>query len=280
LQRPVCKSYKIRKGRVSHPPLFVANVWSCDSATKVCSLPMAKIPNRFLVKVSGEALMGQQTFGLDPQILATIAADIAKAAVGRELAVVVGGGNIFRGMQGASRGVERTTGDSMGRLATVFNALALADAVRSAGQRAIALSADPMPSLCETYYQRDAERLLSEGIVTVLGGGTGQPFFTTDTAAALRAAELNCAAVLKATNVDGVYSADPRKDPDARRYDTLTHDEAIIKGLGVMDTAAFALARENALPIIIFSIQDENAISSVLAGKGRATYVNPRPASA
>jgi uridylate kinase len=238
-------------------------------------LTMATTKQRFLVKVSGEALMGGQSFGLDPATLERIAADLAKAAKEREIAVVVGGGNIFRGQQGAKRGVERTTGDSMGRLATVFNALALADAVRAAGRDAVALSADPMPSLCETYSERDARRHLAAGRVAVLGGGTGQPFFTTDTAAALRAAELDCAAILKATNVDGVYSADPRRDPSAKRFDRLTHDEAIERRLGVMDTAAFALARENGLPIIVFAIQAENAISNVLNGKGRATHVVP-----
>jgi uridylate kinase len=236
---------------------------------------MPKNPKRFLVKVSGEALAGAGGSGIDPATLERIAADIAAAAAERQIAVVVGGGNIFRGIQGLKRGVARQAGDSMGRLATVINAIALADAVRAAGAKAVALSADPMPSLCRTYYHADADRLLDDGQVVVLGGGTGQPFFTTDTAAALRAAELDCAAVLKATNVDGVYSADPRKDPGAARYDRLTHDEAIERNLGVMDTAAFALARENALPIIVFSIQDENAISSVLAGRGRATHVVP-----
>jgi uridylate kinase len=236
---------------------------------------MAKIDDRVLVKVSGEALTGAGAFGLDPTTLERIARDLAAAAADREIAVVVGGGNIFRGQQGAHRGVERTTADAMGRLATVFNALALADAVRAAGRDAIALSADPMPSLCDTYREREARRSLAQGAVVVLGGGTGQPFFTTDTAAALRAAELDCAAILKATNVDGVYSADPRKDPHAVRYDRLTHDEAIERRLGVMDTAAFALARENRLPIIVFAIQAENAISSVLKGEGRATFVVP-----
>jgi uridylate kinase len=187
---------------------------------------MAKNPKRFLVKVSGEALMGDRSAGLDPATLERIAADLAKAAKTRQIAVVVGGGNIFRGLQGAKRGVERNTGDSMGRLATIINALALADAVRAAGAKAVALSADPMPSLCRSYNQPDADRYLSEGYVVVLGGGTGQPFFTTDTAAALRAAELDCAAVLKATNVDGVYTADPRKNPDATRYERLTHEAA------------------------------------------------------
>lgn len=234
-----------------------------------------KNPNRFLVKVSGEALMGTQGYGLDRATVSRIAADIASAAKARQIAIVVGGGNIFRGLQGMSRGIERNTGDAMGRLATVINALALADAIEAAGQKAVALSADPMPSLCRTYHQRDAEEYLAAGTVVVLGGGTGQPFFTTDSGAALRAAELDCAAILKATNVDGVYTADPKKDPKATRYDRLTHDEAIAKNLGVMDTAAFALARENALPIIVFSIQNENAISDVLDGKGRATHVVP-----
>jgi uridylate kinase len=231
--------------------------------------------NRFLVKVSGEALMGGQSSGIDPATLGKFASDIANAADGREIAVVVGGGNIFRGVQGVGRGIERTTADAMGRIATVFNAIALADAVRAAGRPATALSADPMPSLCETYYERDADRMLREGRVVVLGGGTGQPFFTTDTAAALRAAELGCAAVLKATNVDGVYSDDPRKDPAAVRFERLTHDEAIERRLGVMDTAAFALARENRLPIIVFAIQADDAISNVLNGKGRSTRVEP-----
>jgi uridylate kinase len=236
---------------------------------------MAKIENRFLVKVSGEALMGQQGYGLDPATLVRFASDLASAARNRQIAVVVGGGNIFRGLQGMSRGIERNTGDSMGRLATVINALALADAIRGCGCKAVALSADAMPTLCDQYTQRRADQFLKEGHVVVLGGGTGQPFFTTDTAAALRAAELDCSAVLKATNVDGVYSADPRKDKNAVRYESLTHDEAISKDLGVMDTAAFALARENSLPIIVFAIQDELAISKVLDGGGRFTKVVP-----
>jgi uridylate kinase len=236
---------------------------------------MAKNPNRYLVKVSGEALMGSQGYGIDSVILSQIANDIANAAKTRQIAIVVGGGNIFRGLQGISNGIERNTGDSMGRLATVINALALADAIRAAGKAAVALSADPMPSLCTTYYQRDAEVHLAAGTVVVLGGGTGQPFFTTDSGAALRAAELDCVAVLKATNVDGVYTADPKKDPNARRYEKLTHDEAIEKNLRVMDTAAFALARENDLSIIVFSIHGKNAISEVLDGKGKATHVIP-----
>jgi uridylate kinase len=236
---------------------------------------MAKVENRFLVKVSGEALMGGREYGLDMETVARIAADIAAAATGREIAVVVGGGNIFRGLQGMARGVERTTGDAMGRLATVINALALAGAIGAAGRPSVAMSAEAMPSVCPTYTRRDALAALARGEVTVLAGGVGTPFFTTDSGAALRAAELDCAALLKATNVDGVYSADPRKDRDAVRFEELTHGEAIRRDLGVMDTAAFALARENALPIFVFSIGEPAAIQSVLSGKGRFTRVVP-----
>lgn len=237
---------------------------------------MAKVENRFLVKVSGEALMGGREYGLDMETVARIASDIAAAAGnGREIAVVVGGGNIFRGLQGLARGVERTTGDSMGRLATVINALALAGAISAAGCPAVAMSAEAMPSICPTYTRRDALAALARGEVIVLAGGVGTPFFTTDSGAALRAAELDCAALLKATNVDGVYTADPRKDPTATRFEELPHSEAIRRDLGVMDTAAFALARENALPIFVFSIQEPGAILSVLSGKGRFTRVMP-----
>jgi uridylate kinase len=236
---------------------------------------MAKVPNRFLVKVSGEALMGGREHGLDMPTLERIAKDIALAAEGRELAIVVGGGNIFRGLQGAARGIERTTGDAMGRLATVINALALSGAINAAGREAVAMSAEAMPTICPHYTRRDALAALKGGQVVVLAGGVGTPFFTTDSGAALRAAELDCAMLLKATNVDGVYSADPRKDAKATRFDTLTHAEAIRRELGVMDTAAFALARENALPICVFSLQEPGAIATVLGGGGRFTRVVP-----
>jgi uridylate kinase len=236
---------------------------------------MPKHDNRFLVKVSGEALMGGQPYGLDMATVSAIAADIASAAEGRELAVVVGGGNIFRGLQGMARGIERTTGDAMGRLATVINALALSAAVNAAGKRSTAMSAEAMPNICPTYTRRDALAALGLGEVIVLAGGVGAPFFTTDSGAALRAAELDCAALLKATNVDGVYTADPRRDPSASRFETLTHSEAIRRDLGVMDTAAFALARENALPVFVFAIQEPGAIQAVLSGRGRFTRVVP-----
>jgi uridylate kinase len=237
---------------------------------------MSRVENRFLVKVSGEALMGGREFGLDMETVARIAADLAAAAAeGRQIAVVVGGGNIFRGLRGLASGVERTTGDAMGRLATVINALAMAGAITAAGRPAVAMSAEAMPSICPTYTRRDALAALARGEIVVLAGGVGTPFFTTDSGAALRAAELDCAALLKATNVDGVYTADPRKDPAATRFDTLSHAEAIRRDLGVMDTAAFALARENALPIFVFAIHEPGAIRSVLAGQGRFTRVMP-----
>jgi uridylate kinase len=237
---------------------------------------MAVAWKRVVLKLSGEALMGRQTHGLDADTLARIAADVAaSAAMGVEIAIVVGGGNFFRGIQGADKGIDRARADSIGMLATVMNGLALEHAIEKAGQPARALSAVPMPYVCQPYSRQAALNHLGKGRVVVLAGGTGNPFFTTDTGAALRAAEVSANAILKATQVDGVYSADPKKDPGAKRYDTLTMQEAIDRNLGVMDTAAFALARENAIPIIVFSIAEEGAISRALQGAGRATLVTP-----
>jgi uridylate kinase len=237
---------------------------------------MAVAWKRVVLKLSGEALMGRQTHGLDAGTLERIAADVARAsAMGVEIAIVVGGGNFFRGIQGADKGIDRARADSIGMLATVMNGLALEHAIEKAGQPARALSAVPMPYVCQPYSRQAALNHLTKGRVVVLAGGTGNPFFTTDTGAALRAAELSADAVLKATQVDGVYSADPKKDPNATRYETLTQQEAIEKNLGVMDTAAFALARENAIPIIVFSIAEPGAISQALEGTGRATLVTP-----
>lgn len=237
---------------------------------------MAVAWKRVVLKLSGEALMGRQTHGLDAGTLERIAADVARAStMGVEIAIVVGGGNFFRGIQGADKGIDRARADSIGMLATVMNGLALEHAIEKAGQPARALSAVPMPYVCQPYSRQAALNHLTKGRVVVLAGGTGNPFFTTDTGAALRAAELSADAVLKATQVDGVYSADPKKDPNATRYETLTQQEAIEKNLGVMDTAAFALARENAIPIIVFSIAEPGAISQALEGTGRATLVTP-----
>ncbi len=224
---------------------------------------------RVLVKASGEALMGPGEFGLHPPTVHQLAQDLSSCvAAGFQVAVVVGGGNIFRGLQGAAKGIDRATADSMGMLATVMNALALETAVEQTGVSARTLSAVAMPSICETYTRQGGLDHLSKGRCVILAGGTGNPFFTTDTGAALRAIELKCEALLKATNVDGVYDSDPKKNPDAKRFETLSHDEAIARNLAVMDTAAFALARENALPIVVFSIKAPGAIREVLEGRG------------
>jgi len=236
---------------------------------------MAKsVYRRVVVKVSGEALMGPDSFGIHQPTLERIAADLmASQRLGVAIAVVVGGGNIFRGVNVSENGVARATGDMMGMLATVMNALALESAIEKAGLAARTMSALTMPEVCEAYERGRALRHLEQGRVVLLAGGTGNPFFTTDTTAVLRAAEIGAEAVLKATNVDGVYSADPKKDKNAARYDRLSHQEAIERNLKVMDTTAFALARENRMPIIVFSIREKGAIAAVLRGKGRATVV-------
>jgi uridylate kinase len=232
--------------------------------------------SRVVVKLSGEALQGSSAYGLDAATLARIAGDLAAAsAAGHQIAVVVGGGNFFRGIKGADSGIERARADSIGMLATVMNGLALEQAIEGQGRPARCLSAVPMPAVCESFSRRAALHHLEKGRVVIAAGGTGNPFFTTDTGAVLRAAELSADAVLKATQVDGVYTADPKRDPSAKRYDSLTHDEAIAKNLAVMDTAAFALARENRIPIIVFSIAETGAIATTLAGRGRATVVSP-----
>ena len=231
---------------------------------------------RVVVKLSGEALQGGQSHGLDPLTLEKIALDLARTArLGVEVAVVVGGGNFFRGIQGAHSGIERARADSIGMLATVMNALAIEFAVEKAGKSARVLSAVPMPSLCQPFSRQAALHHLDKGRIVILAGGTGNPFFTTDTGAVLRGAELSCDAILKATQVDGVYSADPKRDPHAQRYDTLTHDQAISENLAIMDTAAFALARENRIPILVFSIEGEGAICNALEGRAAATLVTP-----
>lgn len=231
---------------------------------------------RVVVKLSGEALMGPAGHGLDSKTLDMIAADLTSAArLGVETAVVVGGGNFFRGIAGAEKGIERARADSIGMLATVMNALALEFAIEKQGQSARALSAIAMPALCQPYSRQAALHHLGKGRVVVLAGGTGNPFFTTDTGAALRAAELSCDVIMKATQVDGVYSADPKRDPKARRFDQLTHDEAIARNLAIMDTAAFALARETKIPIVVFSIKEPGAICAALEGKGKFTLVTP-----
>jgi len=229
---------------------------------------------RVVVKLSGEYFAGPQSYGIDQPTIDRIAVDlIAARQLGVDIAVVIGGGNIFRGVEVSSRGVSRTTGDTMGMLATVMNCLAFAEALERHGQPARTLSALAMPEVCELFTQGAASRYLGEGRIVLLAGGTGNPFFTTDTTAVLRAAEIGAQAVLKATNVDGVYSADPKLDPSATRFDSLTHSQALQGGYKVMDATAFALARETSLPIIVFSIAEPGSIGAVLGGAGRATIV-------
>jgi uridylate kinase len=229
---------------------------------------------RVIVKVSGEALTGPAGFGIHQPTIDRIARDLVAAHKrGVTLGVVVGGGNILRGVQISGKNLARPTADAMGMLATVMNALMLEAALERAGSPARTMSALAMPQVCETYERARALRHLEEGRVIVFAGGTGNPFFTTDTTAVLRGAEMGCDAVLKATDVDGVYSADPKKDPKAKRYSQLTHQEALDRNLKVMDATAFALARENRMPIIVFSIRVPGAIEAVLRGKGRATLV-------
>ncbi len=240
------------------------------------SAPARPMFGRVVVKLSGEALMGPDAFGLNAPTVQRIAADLKAAAdLGVQVAVVVGGGNFFRGLLGADKGIERARADSIGMLATVMNALAMEGALEQIGQSARVLSAVAMPSQCQPYSRQAALAHLAKHRVIILAGGTGNPFFTTDTGAALRAAELACDAVMKATQVDGVYSADPKKDPSATRFDKLSHDEAIARNLQIMDTAAFALARDNRIPIVVFSINEPGAIRAALLGQGRATYVMP-----
>ena len=229
---------------------------------------------RVVVKLSGEALAGPEGFGIHQPTMERIAADlVATRALGVELGVVVGGGNLFRGIEVSKKGISRPTADTMGMLATVMNCLALEAAIAAQGQPARTLSALAMPEVCELYTRAAALQHLAEGRIVLLAAGTGNPFFTTDTTAVLRAAELDAQAVLKATNVDGVYSADPKTDPKATRFDRLTHQEALARDLKVMDATAFALARENHMPIIVFSIREPRAVERVLLGDGRATIV-------
>lgn len=230
---------------------------------------------RILLKLSGEALMGQGAYGIDPETAARVSAEIKQAReIGAEVCVVVGGGNIFRGIKGAAEGLDRSTADHMGMLATVMNALALQNALEQVGVDTRVLSAIPMASVSEPYIRRRAIRHLEKGRVVIFAAGTGNPFFTTDTAAALRAAEMNCDALLKGTQVDGVYNADPKIDPTAVRYDKLSYMEVLRQDLKVMDASAISLSRENDIPIVVFSIHAENELVNVLKGGGTCTIVS------
>jgi uridylate kinase len=240
-------------------------------------MAQSAVYQRVLLKLSGEALMGRREFGLDNETVGAIANDIKHVvAMGVEVSVVIGGGNIFRGVSGAASGMDRAQADYMGMLATVMNALAMQSALEKQNVATRVQSAIPMASVCEPYIRRRAERHMEKGRVVIFAAGTGNPFFTTDTAAALRAAEMHCNALLKGTQVDGVYSADPRKVANATRYDQLTYLDVLSKDLGVMDAAAISLARENHLPIIVFNIHAPGAFAQVMRGEGAFTRIVER----
>ena len=231
---------------------------------------------RVLLKISGEALMGDRGFGLDPPTVQRVAREVAQVhATGVELCLVIGGGNIFRGLSGSAQGMERATADYMGMLATVMNALAMQGALEGQGIHTRVISAIPMDTVCEPYIRRRAIRHLEKGRVCIFAAGTGNPYFTTDTAATLRAMEMGCAAIFKGTQVDGVYDSDPKANPDAVRYEHVSYDEVLQRNLKVMDASAIALARDNRLPIIVYSLVQEGAFAAVLRGKGKFTTVHP-----
>jgi uridylate kinase len=237
---------------------------------------MAKTPKykRVLLKISGEALMGEADYGLDPETVARIAADVRQVhEMGIQACLVIGGGNIFRGLRAAATGMDRATADYMGMLATVINSLAMQSALEKLGVTTRVQSAIPMATVAEPYIRRRAVRHMEKGRVVIFGAGTGNPFFTTDTAAALRASGMGCDALLKGTKVDGVYDADPVEVKDAKRYDRLDYLEVLTKDLGVMDHAAISLARENDIPILVFSIYQSGAFAEVLGGGGRYTII-------
>ncbi|MCY4300259.1 MAG: UMP kinase [Aestuariivita sp.] len=230
---------------------------------------------RVMLKISGEALMGDQSFGLSPPTLERIAKEVASVnELGVEICMVIGGGNIFRGLQGSAQGMERTTADYMGMLATVMNALAMQSALEQNGVYTRVISAITMNEVAEPYIRRRAVRHLEKGRVCIFAAGTGNPYFTTDTAATLRASEMSCEAIFKGTRVDGVYDKDPEKNEDARRYDRVSYDECLSNRLGVMDASAIALARDNDLPIIVFALDEPGGFHGILAGKGTYTLVH------
>lgn len=229
---------------------------------------------RILLKLSGEALMGTDSYGINPKVIADIVAEIkAVADMGVEIGVVIGGGNIFRGIAGTSTGMDRATADYMGMMATLMNAMALSDAMRQGGLNARVQSALNVEQVVEPYIRGKSIRYLEEGKVVIFGGGTGNPFFTTDTAAALRGSEIGAEIVLKATKVDGIYTADPKKDPNAQRFESISFNEAISRNLAVMDATAFALCRDQKLPINVFSIFKTGALKRVVCGENEGTLV-------
>lgn len=236
----------------------------------------APVYKRILLKLSGEALMGEDSYGINRNTISRIVAEIKEVAdMGVQVAIVIGGGNIFRGVAPAAEGMDRATADYMGMMATVMNALALQDAMRHIGMKARVQSALNIEQVVEPYIRGKAIRYLEEGRVVIFGAGTGNPFFTTDTAAALRGSEMNAEIVLKATKVDGVYTDDPKTHPEAMRYKTLSFDEAIVKNLKVMDATALALCRDQKLPVCVFSIFKQGALKRVVMGEDEGTHVHP-----
>ncbi|MEM1131382.1 MAG: UMP kinase [Pseudomonadota bacterium] len=230
--------------------------------------------NRILLKLSGEALMGDGNFGIDPETVQRMALEVRAAKeAGHEICLVIGGGNIFRGMAGAAKGMDRAQADYMGMLATVMNALAMQNALEQLGVDTRVQSAIQMDQVCEPVIRRRALRHLQKGRIVIFAAGVGSPFFTTDSGAALRAAEMQCDALLKGTSVDGVYDSDPKTNPDAVRYDSVSYSDVLAKDLRVMDASAVALCRDNGIPIVVFSIRDQGNLAKVMAGEGVATIV-------
>ena len=231
--------------------------------------------SRVMIKLSGEALLGNKEFGIDSDIVDKITNDIvALSKTNTEICIVVGGGNIFRGVAGASQGIERGTADSMGMLATVINAMAIQNSIERLGVPSRVLSAVPMQTVCEPFIRRRAIRHLEKNRIVIFAGGTGNPYFTTDTAAALRAAEMNCTVLMKGTQVDGVYDSDPIKNKNAKRYDNITYSKILSDNLAIMDASAISLARDNSIPIVVFSINSKNALSSIINGDGVKTIIS------
>ncbi len=250
-----------------------ANASSAPNQNGEVSTPIKK--RRILLKMSGEALMGDSAFGIDPSTCAAFAKEVKEVYdSGIEVCLVIGGGNIFRGISGAAQGMERATADYMGMLATIMNALAVQNALEAIGVPTRVQSAIQVSSICEPYIRRRAQRHMEKGRVVIFAAGVGSPFFTTDTGAALRAAEMGCEALYKGTSVDGVYSADPKKDPNATRYDNLSYTEVLQKNLRIMDATAISLMRENAIPIIVFNIREKDRLKQVINGQGICTTIS------
>ncbi len=235
---------------------------------------MQPLYKRILLKISGEGLMGEREFGMSAEVIAGLAAQIKQIrGLGVDVCIVVGGGNIFRGAKEASKGINRSVADQVGMLATIMNALYLQDALEKIGIDVRVMSGLSVPQVCEPYMYRKALQHLAKGRVIIFAAGTGNPYFTTDTGAALRASEMQCDALLKSTQVDGVYDADPRQNPDARRFETIGYDEVIEKRLGIMDTAAVVLAKESKVPIIVFSQKEKDSLLNVVCGHGKYTII-------